>query len=434
MNMTRAQFLKASVLGGASLLVGNPLRALAQAQGQLKGTINYLTYESLPTTKTVLGKLFAELEAANPELKIKPLFTSPESVRKQVSSMLQSGTAPDIVNLDIEDAVLYGHGGLLAPVNDLAAELPTAWRVKLGGDDLFLPNGIKFTYSWYRTDLFEKAGLTPPKTWDEYEAVAAKLTGGGQYGCIINSNANGDNPVSALFSYAMSNGVNFFDDAGNPIFDQGDDRARLIETLEFLKRMSKYSPSTTNFQWGDVMNSYASGKIAMADYIGARFFSVVSQNNPEIAKVTKPFLQPYGKSPANRLSAEGYMIFKGSKNIDASKAVLRYLREGQRYLEFLWSIPLHVLPPSKSMFEGAYQENDYVKSHPDIVRVISEAWDGARNPVFDLNGKALNWQRARVYTSTVYNKMLANVIQGDMDPGKSLDEAAAAARALIKAG
>lgn len=434
MKMTRAQFLRASMLGGMGLLIGNPLRALAQAQGQLKGTINYLTYESLPTTKTVLGALFAELEAANPDLQIKPLFTSPEAVRKQVSSMLQSGAAPDIVNLDIEDAVLYGHGGLLAPVSDLASELPDAWRVKLDGNDLFLPNGVKFTYSWYRTDLFEKAGLPPPKTWTEYEAAAAKLTGGGQYGCIINSNTNGDNPVSALFSYAMSNGVNFFDDDGNLIFDQGENRVRLVETLAFLKRMSKYSPSTTNFQWGDVMNSYASGKIAMGDYIGARFFSVVSQNNPQVAEVTKPFLQPYGRSPANRLSAEGYMIFKGSKNIEVSKAILRYLREGRRYLEFLWSIPLHVLPPSKAEFEGPYQDNDYVKSHPDIVRVISEAWDGARNPVFDLDGKKLNWQRAKVYTSTVYNRMLANVIQGDMDPEKSLDQAADAARNLIKTG
>src|SRR6218665_1298427 len=118
MNITRARFLKSTI--GASLALSQPLRALA-APTQLKGTVNYLTYESLPTTKKVIGDLFAEIEAANPGLKIKPLFPSPEAVRKQVASMLQSRTAPDIVNLDIEDALLYSRGGLLAPINPLTA-------------------------------------------------------------------------------------------------------------------------------------------------------------------------------------------------------------------------------------------------------------------------------------------------------------------------
>jgi multiple sugar transport system substrate-binding protein len=431
MNMTREQFLR-TIAAGTGLAVAHPLRALAQAP-KLKGTINYLTYESLPGTRKVIGDLFADLEAANPELKIKPLFTSPEAVRKQVSSMLQSGTSPDIVNLDLEDATLYARGGLLEPLNELNAGQPDAWRVRPDGKtDYFLPNGIKFTYSWYRTDLFEKAGLQPPKTWDEYEKVAAKLTGGGQYGCIINSNTSGDNPVSALYSYAMSNGVNFFDDEGNLLFDQGENRKRLEETLAFLLRMSKYSPSTTNFKWGDVMNAYASGRIGMADYIGARFFSVVSQNNAEIAKVTKPFVQPYGLAPANRLSAEGYMVFKGSQNAETSKAIIQYLREGRRYYEFLWTIPMHVLPVNKKDFLGPYQANGYAKNHPDISRVITEAWDGSRNPVFDLSGKKPAWQRAQVYNSTVYNRMLASVIQGNTAPAAAVTEAARAARALLK--
>lgn len=430
MQMTRQAFLKSMVWGATGLAGGSAWGATPTG---LKGTINYLTYESLPATKKVINDLIAELEAVNPELKIKPLFTSPEAVRKQVSSMLQSGSAPDIVNLDIEDATLYSRGGLLEPVNDLAGSLPDAWRVRPDGkNDFFVPMGIKFTYSWYRTDLFERAGLTPPKTWDEFEKTAAKLTGGGQYGCIINSNTSGDNPVSQLYSYAMSNGVNFFDDDGNLLFDQGENRKRLGETLAFLARMAKFSPSTTNFSWSDVMNAYASGKVAMADYIGARFFSVVTQNNADVAKLTKPFLQPHGRAPANRLSAEGYMVFKGSANVAASKAVIQYLRGGLRYYEFLWSVPLHVLPTAKKDFEGPYQANEYVKRNPDITRVIGEAWDGSRNPVFDLAGKRLAWQRAKIYTSTVYNKMLASVIQGGMPPDAAITEAAQAARHLIK--
>ncbi|WP_424627828.1 ABC transporter substrate-binding protein [Bradyrhizobium sp. SYSU BS000235] len=432
MEMTRAEFLKLALGMGAGAAIGAPLKAFAAG---LTGTISYLTYESLPTTKKVTGDLIAALEAANPGLKINPLFTSPEAVRKQVASMLQSGTAPDIVNLDIEDATLYAHSKLLEPVSDIVGtikNLPDRWRARIDGQDFFVPMGVKFTYSWYRSDLFEKAGLQPPKTWAEFEAAAKKLTGDGQYGYVVSSNETGDNPVSSLFSYAFSNGVNFVDDDGNVVFDQGENKAALAETLAFITRMSKFSPSGTNFGWGEIINSFASGKVAMADYIGSRLFAVTSQNNPQLAEVTKPMLQPYGKATANRLSAEGFMVFKGSKNKEVAKSIITYLREGQRYFDYLWSIPLHVLPATKEDFLGGYQQDDFVKKHQDIVKVIDSAWDHARNPVYDLKGTKPSWQRARIYTSTVYNKMLANVVQGGADPAAAIDQAAKAARALVK--
>lgn len=432
MSMTRAEFLKLALGAGAGAALGAPLKAFAAG---LTGTISYLTYKSLPTTKKVTGDLIAALEAANPGLKINPLFTSPEAVRKQVASMLQSGTAPDIVNLDIEDATLYSKSNLLEPVSDIVngiKNLPDRWRARIDGQDFFVPMGVKFTYSWYRSDLFEKANLQPPKTWAEFEAAAKKLTGDGQYGYVVSSNETGDNPVSSLFSYAFSNGVNFVDDEGNITFDQGQNKVALAETLAFITRMSKFSPSGTNFGWGEIINSFASGKVAMADYIGSRLYAVTTQNNPQLASVTKPMVQPYGKAAANRLSAEGFMVFKDSKNKEVAKSIITYLREGQRYFDYLWSIPLHVLPTTKEDFLGGYQQNEFVKSHQDISKVIDTVWDQARNPVYDLNGKKPSWQRARIYTSTVYNKMLASVVQGGADPSGAIDQAAKAARSLIK--
>jgi len=432
MKMTRAEFLKLALGAGAGAALGSPLKAFAAG---LTGNISYLTYESLPTTKKVTGDLIAALEAANPGLKINPLFTSPEAVRKQVASMLQSGTAPDIVNLDIEDATLYANSKLLEPVSDIVGgikNLPDRWRARIDGQDFFVPMGVKFTYSWYRSDLLEKAGLQPPKTWTEFEAAAKKLTGDGQYGYVVSSNETGDNPVSSLFSYAFSNGVNFVDDDGNVVFDQANNKVALAETLAFISRMSKFSPSGTNFGWGDIINSFASGKVAMADYIGSRLYAVTNQNNPALADVTKPMVQPFGKAAANRLSAEGFMVFKDSKNKEVAKSIITYLREGQRYFDYLWSIPLHVLPTTKEDFLGGYQQDGFVKKHQDISKVIDSVWDQARNPVYDLNGKKPSWQRAKIYTSTVYNKMLASVVQGGADPSAAIDQAAKAARSLIK--
>ena len=85
-------------------------------------------------------------------------------------------------------------------------------------------------------------------------------------------------------SYGYANGVNFIDDDGNVVFDQGDNKAALAETLAFLKTMSRYSPSGTNLQWGAVIDAYTSGRVAMADFIGARLRVIARENNRRSAR------------------------------------------------------------------------------------------------------------------------------------------------------
>lgn len=64
---------------------------------------------------------------------------------------------------------------------------------------------------FYRTDLFEEAGITEfPKTWEEYEEAAKKLTKDDVYGTIIEAKQAGE-PVTHL--------VDWFYQAGGSIID-----------------------------------------------------------------------------------------------------------------------------------------------------------------------------------------------------------------------
>lgn len=432
MKITRRDVLRYATAVTAASTVGAPY-VKAQSSAQL----SVMTYESLPTTKEVLGKQITEFESANPGVKVTPLFTSGEALRTQVASMLQSGIAPDVVMLDLEDTLLYSRSNLLDPVTSTIKTIPgipDRFRARVDGQDYFVPVGVKFTYSWYRNDLFNKAGLNPPKTWTEMEAAAAKLTGSGQYGFLVSSAETFDYPVSELMSYSYGNGVNFVDDDGNVIFDQGDNKKALAETLAFLKRMSKYSPNGANLQWGAVIDAFVSGRAAMADFIGARLRAIALQNNPEVGKMTKPMRQPYGKAPGNRLAIQGYQVFKGGKNKELSHKLVRHLTTRERNLDFLWSSSLHVLPVSKDIFKGLYREAAVAKANPDILQTLDDSYEYGHSPVYDLNGKKPNWQRVRLFTSTTYNKIIAGVIQGDLKPEEAIDQGAAAARTLLKRG
>ena len=66
------------------------------------------------------------------------------------------------------------------------------------------------------------------------------------------------------------------------------------------------------------------------------------------------------------------------------------------------------------------------RAQPDVLQVVEDSWDAAHNPVYDLAGRRANWQRVRVFTSTVYNKIVSSVIEGDTAPAAAIDEGAAA--------
>jgi multiple sugar transport system substrate-binding protein len=430
-------------LSRRTALIGSTATALAagprlrRAHADASVTITLLTFESLPATQAVLKAHGAQFEALHPGVKVNINFSSGEALRTQVASMLQAGSAPDAVILALDDALLYSQNKLLEPVTDIVNSLggiADRDRARLDGQDYYVPMGVKFTYSWYRKDLFEKAALEPPVKWDDMLKAAARFTGDGQYGFVVSSAETFDYPVSQLFSFAYSNGVNFVADDGTVTFDQGADRKGLVETLKFLKAMSKYSPNGANIQWGAAIDAYASGRVAMVNFVGARLLAIALQNNPSVGNATRPMPQPFNKSPGATMGPQGYMMFKGGAHKEITAEFIKFLSTRERILEFLWSTSLHVVPADKSVFEGDFQKNDFVRENPDIIKTIRECWDTGSSPVYDLSGKVPNWQRVRLYTSTTYNKMVANVIQGGMDEDAAVEQAGAAARKLLRRG
>ena len=183
-----------------------------------------------------------------------------------------------------------------------------------------------------------------------------------------------------------------------------------------------------------VIDAYTSGRVAMADFIGARLLAIAKQNNPPVGNVTGTTPLAYHKGPGNRLAAQGYMTFQKSRNKDLAKQLVRFLADQKRNEQFLWSTAMHVLPASSDTFRGGWRDNDFVKANPDVLKTIEASWDYGHSPVYDFNGKKPAWQRVRVYTSTTYNKIISAVVAGGVAPDEAIDDGAAAARQLIRRG
>ncbi|MFG3494665.1 ABC transporter substrate-binding protein [Streptomyces sp. NPDC047928] len=100
----------------------------------------------------------------------------------KVAKAVKAGNAPDVVNVEYQAIPDLVTQGLL---RDASAELGATVRgyapesvqalVDLGGKTWAAPYDVGPQTLYYRTDLFEKYGITAPTTWAEFRTAAEKV-------------------------------------------------------------------------------------------------------------------------------------------------------------------------------------------------------------------------------------------------------------------
>lgn len=118
---------------------------------------------------------------------------------------------------------------------------------------------------FYRKDLLEKAGVAPPKTWDEVIAVAQKVQTPDVSGlAMYYGKGNGAQNLFLWLNYLWGKGSDVLADAGRQV--RFNDAAGVEATqmyLDLLLRHKVAAPGSVQFVEGDAVTSVAQGKSAM---------------------------------------------------------------------------------------------------------------------------------------------------------------------------
>src|SRR4051812_30552541 len=150
-------------------------------------------------------------------------------------------TTPD---LKVED---FSAGGLQFAQNDKGAMLSLPWSV-----DYFI--------LYYNKELFQKKGLTPPKTFDEMVVTAEKLNdpANGIYGFTGRGLRNAN--MALWTNFFLNYGGEFLDAKGNILTDGPE----AIEATKVYQRLMKSAPpGVAGFNWMESMASLTQGRAAM---------------------------------------------------------------------------------------------------------------------------------------------------------------------------
>lgn len=106
-----------------------------------------------------------------------------------LDEQLTSNPPPDVITGFIGGGSLtrYVKAGALADLSDLWAEEgweddypeSVATLATVDGQRYFVPQAVQWNPVWYRTDVFDEAGVSPPETWEALLALCDELNAAG---------------------------------------------------------------------------------------------------------------------------------------------------------------------------------------------------------------------------------------------------------------
>lgn len=283
-----------------------------------------------------------------------------------------------------------------------------------------LPFDGETTGLFYRTDLFDAAGIDgPPTTWEEFEQDAAALTDPSkqQYGVAIFSTE------AAYYWYPwlwQAGGDTLSDDGQDIAFDSPEG----VEAANFYVNLAqKYAPPDylTSDSWNGRV-AFATGKVGM--YIAGNWFAgQMLSEFPDIEGKWATAPLPKGDAGcATTLAGDSLVILGTSDQQDAAWKWIEYLSSPD--VMTAWTIgeeTTTLLPPRESLLTSPQLSEDkpFLQGFADDMECA-------------FTSTVVQPRYAEV--ETVLNEKLGEAMLGDITPEEALKEAASEGEEIIDEG
>lgn len=228
----------------------------------------YDTADRIATMQQVLAE-FTEQSGIDVEL----VGVSAPDLSQAMVSAAAAGDLPDVVVHGVELAAGWVDEGILdsAVASELIDELGTDTfnesaldliRVDAEGEYASVPSDGWGQMIFYRTDLFEAAGLEEPASYDSVLAAAETLNGQDGVSGFALGSTGGDGFTMQVFEHvALANDCQLVDDDGEVTLDS----AECEEAIQFYVDLAQYAPTGA----GDVDTTranYLAGQTAMTSW------------------------------------------------------------------------------------------------------------------------------------------------------------------------
>ena len=321
----------AALIAGCGGNGGNDKKAAAPASpGKVSGTVK-VVMEEVPDTDVVKG-LLADFNKKYPNVKVKIEAMPYDQMRDRiVSSFLAPDPTYDMIIVDNPWMYDFASGGFLQPLDDRIKATsgfdyedfsePLRKIAEVKGKTYGIPFYNYGLALIYRSDLYKKAGLEPPKTLDELRQASDKLKTAQMAGIAMQPQ-KGYKVFEEWGNYLFGAGGSIQDDQNNVTLDSPEARTALEKYIALYK--ADAPKNSLNWAFDEALRAVAGGKAAQ----------MISYNwmLPTLNKPDGPAKSLHGKFsvaevPGGKaiLGAWYWAIPKNSRTSDAAWAFISWL-------------------------------------------------------------------------------------------------------------
>jgi multiple sugar transport system substrate-binding protein len=362
-------------------------------------------------------ELVAKFQEANPDITVRLEITTSDGLPQRVLTAMQSGAAPDVIDVQHGWVNGYAQNDLVMPmdlvIQDRDDYVPAALDYVTWNDRLWaIPYRIETHAIIFNKDDFEAAGLdpaSPPETWDGLVEAATALTGDGKSGFAITGGGEVGNTIFRSLPFIWMNGGSIISDdlTTATVNEPAAVEAVTFYTDFFLKGLSPASTlendGTANRRLfiADAVSMYQSGQFDIAS---------IRQENPDIDIGVMPIPHPEGKETAAILGGWSLVIPSDAQNPEEAKTLVQFLGEAENMGALTDTFPARTsamdLPrfddPILEVFKGMLPHGRPVPPSPVWVQISQAYFDG-----------------------------IQRILLGDEDPQTAMDGAAEEIQALL---
>ncbi|MFE2049077.1 ABC transporter substrate-binding protein [Streptomyces sp. NPDC059459] len=325
------------------------------AEGSGKGKVVF--WDNNGGIRTAVWKeIIADFEKANPDIDVEYVGIAATEYQSKVDTAIQGGGLPDVGGVGAAMLAGFSAQDALEPLDDrltgsslngkLNKDMVESLKAAGGGDGTLysVPTSANNGVLYYRTDLFDKAGLEAPTTWDAFYTAAEKLTNAGknEFGYTIRGGSG--SIAQALDAMYGQSGITSFWDADKKKTTVNDPKN--VEALEkYAALYKKATPAAdVNNDFAKMVAQWDSGTIGMLNHnLGSYQDHVKALGVEKFRGIPQP-VGASGKRVQVSNPVDGLGIFKSSKNKDAAWKFIEFAtspEQNSKFNESAGQVPSH---------------------------------------------------------------------------------------------
>jgi multiple sugar transport system substrate-binding protein len=266
-----------------------------------------------------------------------------------------------------------------------------------------VPSFAFVNWMYYRADWFKEAGLAPPKTFDDFQNAALKLTdpSKNRFGFGMRGAGGGE---GLLIEVMRSFGSPIVDEKGQPAMDRQKATDALRWYSELFTKHHVVPPSVTNDSFQQIMTGFTTGQTAMLWHHTGSLIDVSTALGADSGKFGT-LARPAG--PAAHIADVSYSYngMSDPKNADADWAWIDHWAQPDTQIMFLESTGY--FPSSTKVVDDAR-----VQKNPYYAAAIETLKFGGPAPAF---AGSSNWGL------TVVLPNFQRVLLGEIKPEEAID-------------